>query len=182
MLQILGRIYQEILIEPGMSDSKTDHNKEEKIMRQIDVSKFSVPLEFLALLLPRRLCDSRHLTFSKIKQKVTNGFYLNLSERLILSHGTFDYILVTIQITEGLWYLRPKVIDHKAKKPMLWNHRLYIYIYIHTTVFIIHINHHEFSHFLPGSLSSLTICTLFKMTASIHKYLQQIVPLWKGNA
>lgn len=90
MLQILGRIYQEILIEPGMSDSKTDHNKEESIMRQIDVSKFSVPLEFLALLLPPRcLCDSWHLTFSKINQKVTNGFYLNLSEMLILSLGTF---------------------------------------------------------------------------------------------
>lgn len=79
-----------------MSDSKTDHNKEENIMRQIDVSKFSVPLEFLALLLPpRRLCNSQHLTFSKINQKITNGFYLNVSEMLIL-------ILMTIQITEGL--------------------------------------------------------------------------------
>lgn len=74
-----------------MSDSKTDHNKEENIMRQIDVSKFSISLEFLALLLPpSRLCDIRHLTFSKINQKVTNGFYLNLSKVLILSHGTCD--------------------------------------------------------------------------------------------
>lgn len=72
MLQISGRIYQEILIEPGMSDSKTDHNKEENIMRQIDVSKFSISLEFLALLLP------------------PNGFYLNLSKVLILSHGACD--------------------------------------------------------------------------------------------
>lgn len=91
MLQILGRIYEEILIKPGMSDSKTDHNKEENIMRQTDVSKFSIPLEFLALLLPPgRLCDSWHLTFSKINQKVTNGFYLNLSKMLSLSHGTID--------------------------------------------------------------------------------------------